>query len=262
MKTETRMVLSEFWICLFLGFFGLGAIPMLLMGVISNVFQFSFVFAFLVAIALIIFFPISAHFNPAVTLALVLFRGFPKKLLLPYTIAQTAGWGIGVLGVFAVYHNLLSGMLAEIAPYSPALFYCNLAIPDYYITGVVMEIALTFFLIVAVFAMLDERFPHRPSPMLFPWAVGFLVVFLFCFGGFTATCINPARDFGPRVAGLIYALINGMDISPIFSGGYWLLYIISPLTGAALGGLFFDKVIVPLFGKTPKAEESTSQTPQ
>ncbi len=57
---------------------------------------------------------------------------------------------------------------------------------------------------------------------------------------------NTARDFGPRLAGYIYGLIKGYDVSTIFSGWQWLMYIVAPCIGAVVGGLFHYGVIVKL----------------
>jgi len=44
-----------------------------------------------------------AHFNPAVTLALALRAGFPRRAVLPYVVAQFFGAWLGVLAAHAMF---------------------------------------------------------------------------------------------------------------------------------------------------------------
>ena len=46
-----------------------------------------------------------AHLNPAVTLAVAVFRGFPWRKVIPYSLAQTAGAFTGAALVFWNYHH-------------------------------------------------------------------------------------------------------------------------------------------------------------
>ncbi len=57
---------------------------------------------------------------------------------------------------------------------------------------------------------------------------------------------HASRDLGPRLCGVLYGLIKGYDISGIFGNGQWLMYIIAPIIGGILGGLFHYKVVVKL----------------
>jgi glycerol uptake facilitator protein len=54
-------------------------------------------------------------------------------------------------------------------------------------------------------------------------------------GGPSGYAINPARDFGPRLFGL---LVGTKDL---FVGSYWLVApIIAPIIGAVLGAFTYD----------------------
>jgi glycerol uptake facilitator protein len=54
-------------------------------------------------------------------------------------------------------------------------------------------------------------------------------------GGPSGYAINPARDFGPRLFGLL------AGTKGLFAGLYWLVApIIGPLIGAPLGVILYD----------------------
>lgn len=243
-----KKILSEFFASLFLGFFGLGAVFVLVkLGVVENAFQFSILFGLIIAFVIILFNPISgAQFNPGVTICMTIFRGHPKNLLVPFIVAQVLGWGVGVLGVFAVYNNVFTRLMAEDPSFfPPSMFYCS-TVQENMIAASALEFIMTAMLLIAILAMIDDRFVNKPGDALFPWAIAVLIVFLISFGGYTGCGINGARDFGPRLAGLLWCLIRGIDPSPIFAGGQWLMYIVAPCAGAVFGGWFFDKCICSL----------------
>ena len=80
-----------------------------------------------------------------------------------------------------------------------------------------------------------------------PWAMGAVISLLIAVGGgFTGICINPARDLGPGICGFIYGLIQGYDVSGVFGSGQRAMYIIAPIIGGIVGGLFRYKVVVNL----------------
>lgn len=78
--------------------------------------------------------------------------------------------------------------------------------------------------------------------------VGLVVVMVgLTLGGPSGYAINPARDFGPRLFGVI------VGTEGLFDGWYWLVApIIGPLIGGALGVILYDVFITPYL---PKKEE-------
>jgi glycerol uptake facilitator protein len=72
--------------------------------------------------------------------------------------------------------------------------------------------------------------------------VGFIVCSVgLSLGGPSGYAINPARDFGPRLLGLVVGTQN------LFGGDfYWLIVpIIGPLIGGPLGIVLYDVFIKP-----------------
>lgn len=251
LSENMKKILGEFFGSAFISFWGLGfVIPFAVLGYVSNMYEFSVWFGIAFAITVIAFAPISGvHVNPGVTLAWAIFGGFDKKLILPYWVAQILGWAVGVAPLYLIFDNVLTEWAATTGGNPATLFYCS-SPAEHLLAGAGLEIFLTAMLTFGIFVLLEKRLPNIPSPAGFPWAIGIVIALTIALGGgFTGTCINTARDFGPRLAGLVYGLIKGYDVSSIFAGWQWLMYIIAPLIGAVLGGVFHFGVIVKLLPK-------------
>jgi MIP family channel proteins len=220
-----------------------------------------------------------AHLNPAVTLALAVFRGFPWSKVLPYVVAQVAGAFVASAVVFVTYHEALdaytSGILevpgaervhvaashreidakfggmqtvtmnsASGRPTAGiwATYPQKLSDGTYLSTfpgGLLDQIVGTALLLLLIFAISDER--NCGGTQLGPVLVGAAVTLIgMTFGYNAGYAINPARDFGPR----LFTFIAGWG-SPVFTANehWWIVPIVGPLLGALLGGYVYDRLI-------------------
>jgi aquaporin Z len=162
--------------------------------------------------------PISGgHINPAVTLGFLVTRRIAPLLAIVYWVAQ---FGAAVLAALLLKWVLPSG--AETAT--------NLGVPTVGSgigTGaaVVVEAVLTFFLVWVVFATaVDPRGTFRQIAGL---AIGFTIAFdVLMAYGLTGAAMNPARAFGPQLAGNHWA--HG-----------WVWYV-GPLAGGVIAATLYE----------------------
>src|ERR1700733_4193058 len=177
-----------------------------------------------------------AHLNPAVTLTLALFRGFPWKKVLPYTLVQVAGAFCGAAIVFWNYHPqflVIDPGLEKTA----GVFTTFPAFPMQPSAGFLDQVIGTALLLLMIFAITDER-NTPPGSNMTPLMVGLVVVVIgMAFGGMHGYAINPARDFGPRLMTVAAGFKNNglTDGSMVF----WIP-IVGPLVGGLLGGAVYD----------------------
>lgn len=149
----------------------------------------------------------SAHFNPAVTIAMFAAKKIDAKKGAMYILAQLVG-GVAAAALLG-------------------LFFTNAASANYGATmlgpgigmwaGVLIELFLTMFLLLVVFG---TEAHHAPL------AIGLVLAFDVLIGaGLTGASMNPARSFGS-------ALMSG----------FWqnhLVYWIGPIAGGLAGGWLF-----------------------
>jgi glycerol uptake facilitator protein len=205
-----------------------------------------------------------AHINPAVTVALAIYRGFSWGKVIPYIAAQIGGTFTAAALVYGLYYNGFlqyestkdvirgsaeSQTLASIFSTYPAS-YLN------YFQAAFVELAITAFLVAAIFSFIDERNSFAPSKALFPLAVGMVVAVLGgAFGSLTGFAMNPARDFGPK---LFTALVGWGPVAFPGVKGYFWVPIIAPIIGAVIGGGLYDRFI----GKYLPSKDSSLQEPE
>ncbi len=176
-----------------------------------------------------------AHLNPAVTLALAVFRGFSWVKVIPYSLAQTAGAFCASALVFWDYHL----QFLKVDPnldHTAGVFTTFPAFPDVLSAGLVDQTIGTAILVFLIFALIDER--NQPPANLTPILIGTIVVGIgMAFGGMHGYAINPARDFGPRLFTVVAGFKNnGLTDGPAV---FWVP-IVGPLLGGVIGAAAYD----------------------
>jgi aquaporin Z len=166
----------------------------------------SFVFGAVVAAMIYCLGHISgAHLNPAVTLAFWTSGFFPRRLVVPYILAQL----IGAVSASA----LLLISLGKVANLG-----ATLPLNGNWLQSFVLELVLTFILMFVIFGSgLDRRAPVGFAGLAIGLTVGLEAAFM---GPITGASMNPARSLGP-------ALMVGIWQH------HWL-YWLAPIMGAQL----------------------------
>jgi glycerol uptake facilitator protein len=170
-----------------------------------------------------------AHLNPAVTLGFAVRAGDFSKLG-PYFAAQMLGALAGATLVWL--HYLPHWKETQDAGAKLACF-CTAPAIRSAVANLVSEIIGTFVLVFVVGAIFSRSVATTGPGALGPYLVGSLVWGIgLSLGGTTGYAINPARDFGPRLAHAILPVAGkgGSDWS------YAAVPVIGPLVGGALAG--------------------------
>jgi glycerol uptake facilitator protein len=188
------------------------------------------------------------HANPAVTLALALFRDFPRRKVLPYVVAQVAGAMIGAALVYQMFGPVIdaynaSHALTRAQGGAAGVFFTA---PGLHITAVHAfwdEVVLTAILLLGIFAITDEFNTSAPMANASALIIGLLVACIGASAGFLEGWpINPARDFGPR----LFCWLLGWGGSA-FPGPdhYWWVPIAGPLVGGVVGAGLYQFLVKP-----------------
>ena len=161
------------------------------------------------------------HLNPAVSLAFLVLKKISVKTFVAYVGWQLVGAAFGALTLKAIYTQKVAAQVQNGVPaISPQATY---------LTGFVLELAMTAILVLVILLTTQDKANKNSASAPVAIALTIFVLILIT-GPIEGTGINPARWFGPALA-----------------GGYWnnwTIYTIAPLLGGALGAYGFRALAV------------------
>jgi len=237
-------------------FFGCGSVcAAVTAGALVGVFQVAMVWGLGIATAIYLTGSLSgAHLNPAVTISLAVWAGFPKRRVLPYIGTQM----LGAFAAAAVLYGLYAGQLRQyeaankIVRGQPGSEASAMVFGEFYpnpggkaltdasrqtlsgLTAFGVEAVGTAILVIVIMGVTDQRNKSRPQGLT-ALTIGLTVTILICvLAPLTMACFNPARDLAPR----IFSALAGWGSVPFQANGLgWLtVYVVGPIVGGLVGG--------------------------
>lgn len=178
-----------------------------------------------------------AHLNPAVTLGLAIAGKFAWAKVGLFALAQLIGSVIGAVVVWLVYRDHFTATAdanTEMAVFCTSPAFHNRTF------NLLSEIVGTFVLVFVIFYFTTPELGREKTPIglgslgaipvaFLVWAIGLGL------GGTTGYAINPARDFGPRLAHAFLPLRQKCSSN----WGYAWIPILGPFIGAAAAALLY-----------------------
>ena len=258
--------------------FGCGAVhAAVLTGAQSGLWQVAIVWGVAIMLAIFSIGGVSgAHINPAMTIALALWRRCSWSIVGPYIVSQLAGAFVAAAVLCFLFGGFLAAkeaakgvtrgqpgsevtamcygeyspnpgpIAAADGPYSASAHErLKSLVPWRVAFGA--EVLGTLILAFVVFAVTDDRNHGGPPPQAAPVFIGLTVAALISvLAPLTQACFNPARDFGPRL--LAYFAGWGQIAWPLGTNWDWLtIYILAPIVGAVLGAGLYERLVRPAF---------------
>jgi len=199
-----------------------------------------------------------AHANPAVSLAMAIFRGFSWRKVIPYSLAQVAGAFAGAAIVYVMFSpvidhfNTVNHLTRAGDGGAAGVFFTHPGLAITPLHALMDQVALTAFLMLGIFAVTEERNILAPMGNSGALIIGLLVALIGASAGYLeAWALNPARDFGPR----LFAWMMGWGAQALPSpGNYWWVPIAGPLMGGVIGAAAHHYLILPYLPSKRAAE--------
>ncbi|MBB4093927.1 aquaporin Z [Brucella pecoris] len=165
------------------------------------------------------------HFNPAVSLGLMVAGRLPAKDLIPYWVAQV----LGAIAAAAVLFLIASGKEGFSAGGLASNGYGELSPGGYsMMAGLLIEIILTAFFLIIILGSTSSLAPAGFAPIAI--GLGLTLIHLISIP-VTNTSVNPARSTGVALFAETAALSQ-----------LWLFWL-APLVGAAIGAIIWKGLL-------------------
>ncbi len=260
---------GEFVGTFILVFFGCGSVATaVLTGAQVGIFQVAIVWGIGIATAIYLTGALSgAHLNPAVTIGMATWSGFPWRAVPRYVAAQFAGAFLASVVLFAMYRDPLAAYegahhVVRGAPGSEATamifgeFFPNpggqpftdeIRLRVSHPAAFFVEFVGTALLMLVILGVTDPRNKARPQ-ILTAATIGLTITILISLlGPLTMAAFNPARDLAPR----IFSSLAGWRRIPFTANGAgWLtVYVIAPIVGALAGGAIYRWLLAPHYAR-------------
>ena len=160
------------------------------------------------------------HINPAVSFSMLIAGKMKLSEFWKYVVAQVLGAIVGSL--------LLGACLGSFKVLGANGYGAAGQLAENVWTALLVEVILTFVFVTAILGVTDKKENGHATGIV----IGLTLTLVHLFGiRFTGTSVNPARSLAPA----------------IFQGGDALcqvwVFIVAPLIGAAIAGLFYKYVI-------------------
>ncbi|KAI1336771.1 aquaporin-like protein [Xylariaceae sp. FL0016] len=195
---------------------------------VGSLFQIGFGYAMGIAMAIIVCAPVSGgHFNPAVTLCLAIWQGFPWRKVPMYVASQIFGAFVAGALMMGMYWPEISALNKEfvaqgkplVGANAPASVLCSFPLATQTNAGflILTEFFADSFIGLVIWAVLDPANPFV-APASAPFTIGFAyATMVWSFGAITIST-NLARDLGTRMVAAIFygpTVFTYMSYSPI-----------------------------------------------
>lgn len=236
-QEDWKKVLAEVVGTFFFFFIGIGSIAGASQSGTTGLLLVALAHGVALSVAITALGPVSgAHFNPAVTIALLVARKISPVLALLYILGQLIGGVAACLGLGLV---LPRGIWEDFGLGTPGVAMIGVG------QAVLLEAVLTFFLVLAVFGTaVDAR-----APKIGGFGIGLTVFVDILVGGpFTGGVMNPARALAP-------AIVSG------FWNDVWWIYWVGPIAGGIVAALLYVAIFLPREGDTLVAAPTVTDRP-